>query len=108
MKYNSKLSAYQLKKTIKHFCVDVDATKTALLLGFNRNTINHWFTIFRQEIYDYQVSQKRLFYGEIELDESYFGVKQQRGFHGKLKRGRGTLKQPVFGILERDCGKACN
>ena len=24
-----------------------------------------------------------------------------RGFHGKLKRGRGTLKQPVFGIFER-------
>ncbi len=24
------------------------------------------------------------------------------GFHGKLKRGRGTLKQPVFGIFERN------
>jgi transposase-like protein len=23
-------------------------------------------------------------------------------FHGKLKRGRGTLKQPVFGIFERN------
>ena len=22
--------------------------------------------------------------------------------HGKLKRGRGTLKQPVFGVFERD------
>ena len=47
-------------------------------------------------------NQKRLLYGEIELDESYFGAKRQRGFHGKLKRGGGTLKQPVFGIFERD------
>lgn len=60
------------------------------------------FGIFRQEIYKYQTNQKRLLYGEIELDESYFGAKRQRGFHGKLKRGRGTLKQPVFGIFERD------
>ena len=24
------------------------------------------------------------------------------GYHGKLKRGGGTLKQPVFGVFERD------
>ena len=40
--------------------------------------------------------------GNIELDESYFGAKIVRGFHGKLKRGRGTLKQPVFGVFELD------
>ncbi len=38
----------------------------------------------------------------MELDESYFGAKRVRGRHGKLKRGRGTLKQPVFGIYERN------
>ena len=102
MKYNSKLSIYKVKKIIKFFCTDTDATKTAILLELNRNTINRWYNIFRQEIYDYQVNQKRLLYGEIELDESYFGAKRQRGFHGKLKRGGGTLKQPVFGIFERD------
>ena len=32
MKYNSKLSAYKLKKIIKCFCIDIDATRTALLL----------------------------------------------------------------------------
>ena len=102
MKYNSKLSICKVKKIIKFFCTDIDATKTAILLELNRNTINRWYNIFRQEIYDYQVNQKRLLYGEIELDESYFGAKRQRGFHGKLKRGGGTLKQPVFGIFERD------
>ena len=41
------------------------------------------------------------FYGDVELDESYFGGKRGRGYQGKLKRERGTLKQPVFGIFER-------
>lgn len=104
MRYNSKLSTYQLKKIIRHFCADIEASKTALLTGFNRNTINHWYNIFRQEIYRYQSELKEQLYGSIEVDESYFGAKRQRGFHGKLKRGRGTLKQPVFGIFEREGG----
>ena len=44
----------------------------------------------------------KIFVGEVELDESYFGAKRIRGYHGKLKRGRGTKKQPVFGIFERN------
>ena len=79
MRYNSKLSTYKVKKIIKFFCVNVDVTKTALLTDINRNTINRWYNIFRQEIYEYQVNQKRLLYGEIELDKSYFGAKRQRG-----------------------------
>ncbi|AVH82460.1 transposase [Moraxella catarrhalis] len=90
------------KKIIRHFCADIEALKTALLTGFNRNTINHWYNIFRQEIYRHQSELKEQIYGSIEVDESYFGAKWQRGFHSKLKRGRGTLKQPVFGIFERE------
>ena len=101
MKYNSKLSTYKIKKIIQCFCIDIDATKTALLLGLNRNTINRWYNIFRQEIYEYQVNQKNLLFDAIEVYESYFGAKRQLGYHGKLKRGRGTLKQPVFGVFER-------
>ena len=97
MKYKSKLSIYKVKKIIKFFCTDIDATKTAILLELNRNTINRWYNIFRQEIYDYQVNQKRLLYGEIELDENYFG-----GIH-KGKRGRGAGgKTAVFGLLKRN------
>lgn len=92
MKYNSKLSTYKIKKIIQCFCIDIDATKTALLLDINRNTINRWYGIFRQEIYEYQIKQKNLLFGSIEVDESCFGAKRQRGYHGKLKRGRGTLK----------------
>jgi len=51
---NSKLSPYKVKKIIKYFCADVDATKASLLLGFNRKTINRYYSIFRKCIYTHQ------------------------------------------------------
>src|SRR3989344_4940627 len=98
----AKISRYKIEKIIEHFCVDINATKTAALLGMNRNTINHWFNVFRKAIYAHQMKEFEKIFGEAEVDESYFGARRKRGFHGKLKRGRGTLKQPVFGILKRN------
>lgn len=81
--------------------MDIDAGKTSELLGFNRNTINSYFMMFRIAIYKNQVEEFQKLGGTIEVDESYFGASRKRGFHGKLKRGRGTQKQPVFGIVQR-------
>ncbi len=36
MSGNSKLSRYKIGKIIECFCIDIDATKTALLLKLNR------------------------------------------------------------------------
>src|SRR5574340_295686 len=97
-----KISTFELKKIMKHFCVDTPASKTALLLDINRNTINHWYSVFRKAIYVHQMHEFKKIFGEAEVDESYFGARRVRGFHGKLKRGRGTHKQPVFGIVKRN------
>jgi len=86
----AKISNYEIKKIIKHFCLDIAASKTALLLNINRNTINHWYMEFRRAIYAYQMKQCEKMFGEIEVDESYFGAKRIRGSRCKLKRGRGT------------------
>ncbi|SFE94613.1 hypothetical protein SAMN05428977_103738 [Nitrosomonas sp. Nm166] len=40
--------------------------------------------------------------GKVEVDERNEGEKRQRDYQSKLKRGRGTLKQLVFGVFERD------
>ena len=98
MRY-AKLSPHRIKKIIRCFCIDIDASKTAKLLGFNRKTANRYFLLFRHAIHRFQTEQLRLFVGNVELDESYFGGKRRRGVPGK--RGRGTSKQPVFGIFER-------
>lgn len=101
MRY-SKISDYKIKKIIGCFCSDIDATKTAEILSLNRNTVNRFFRVFREIIFAKQQSDLKLFFGEIELDESYFGSKRLRGVNMPQKRGRGTWKQPVFGVFERD------
>lgn len=98
----AKISNFKIKKIIKHFCVDINASKTSELLGINRNTINHLYAMFRKAIYAWQMKESEKMFGETEVDEGCFGAKRIRGFRGKLKRGRGTKKQPVFGILKRN------
>lgn len=98
----AKLSTHNVKKIIKCFCLDLTATQTSKLLQFNRKTINNYYTTFRIVIALNQQDEFQKFVGKIECDESYFGARRIRGFHGKLKRGRGTYKQPVFGIFERN------
>ena len=95
---NKGLSDYKIKKIMRHFCEDITASKTAVLLGINRNTINWYYTLFRKKIATRQLFLSGQVSGEIELDESYFGAKRVRG-----KRGRGAAgKTPVFGLLKRD------
>jgi len=86
-----------VKKILKCFCVDIPATKTAALLGYNRKTIDRYYALFRECILEHQHREMQPFAGEVELDESYFGARRIRG-----KRGRGAAgKTPVFGVLKR-------
>lgn len=95
---NSGLSDYKIKKIMLYFCEDITASKTATLLGINRNTINRYFNLFRKTIGVSALNDRSVFSGNIELDESYFGAKRIRG-----KRGRGAAgKTPVFGLLKRN------
>ena len=97
MLQHSKISSYKIKKILKCFCEDINATKTAQILGLNRNTIDRYFNIFREKIIKFSCENYRES-GEFELDESYFGARRVRG-----KRGRGAAgKTPVFGVLKRD------
>lgn len=97
----SKLSDFKVKKIIWSFCVDVDATKTSLIVDVNRNTVNRFYQLFRTLIWYHQLREfKRTIKGGAECDEAYFGGKRRRGVPGK--RSRGTNKQPVFGIFERN------
>lgn len=102
MRNQLKISTFKIKKIVKHFCLDINASKAAPLVGVNRNTINDWYHHFRVVIYAHQHKEFEKIIGEAEVDESYFGARRVRGYHGKLKRGRGTHKQPVFGILKRN------
>jgi transposase-like protein len=95
------LSPYKQRKIMWAFAVDLTATQTALLLGLDRKTVNRYYGLFRAAIHAHQCRQIANLVGVIECDESYFGPERPRGVLGPRKRGRGTLKQPVFGIFER-------
>lgn len=99
-RYNG-LSRYKQEKIMRAFCADITATQAAQLLGMNRKTINRYYNGFRHAVFAFQETQKAAFTGTVEVDESYFGATRPRGSHQKLKRGRGTTKQPVFGMFER-------
>ena len=98
----SKLSNYKIKKILRCLCSDIDATKTSEILGLNRKTINRYFRIFREAIFEKQHQDLSMFFGEVELDEAYFGARRLRGVNMPQKRGRGTWKQAVFGVFERE------
>ena len=88
---NSRLSRYKIRKLLECFCIDIDATKTALLLKLNRKTVNRYFSAFRRLIHAHQVSKKKQI-EIVEAGESFRGPTKVQGAH----------KNPVFGIYERD------
>jgi transposase-like protein len=99
----SKLSLYKLKKIIHCFVVDLNATQTAKILWINRNTVNHYYNIFRLCIYKYQCKRFKEYIGrDCEYDESYWGAKRIRWYPWKSKRWRWTSKKIVFWIYERE------
>lgn len=86
---------------MRAFVLDLTATQAAALLGLDRKTVNRYYQLFRRAIAAHQAAQMALLAGTVEVDESFFGRGRPRGYSGPLKRGRGTMKQPVFGIFER-------
>jgi transposase len=91
----SRLSPATQDRLIEFFVSGATARTAAALVGVHRNTAAFYYHRLRQLICQ-AVEDSTPFFGEIEVDESYFG-----GIR-KGKRGRGAAgKVPVFGILKR-------
>jgi transposase len=91
----SRLSQAKQQRLIELFISGATARTAAALVDVHRNTAAYYFQRLRQLI-SQAVEDATPFFGEIEVDESYFGG------HRKGKRGRGAAgKVPVFGILKR-------
>ena len=94
----SRISEAKLREIIRFFCLDLEAKKVAEISGVSRNSINKIFKAIRIRIAEFCEAENPLGFGEIEIDESYFGGKRIKG-----KRGRGASgKIPVFGMLKRN------
>jgi len=112
---DSKLSKRKIKQIIEHFCIDIDATRSSMLLNLNRKTVNRYFMAFRRLIYAWQksmnertpeiiglresappvVGPEKSAPPVVELDESAFGSKS-------YYKNMGPSRRFVFGIYQRD------
>ena len=93
-----KYSLSKLKRDLQilyYFYLEISARRAANELNINYNVVHRKFMHFRRCISNYCNNETRKLYGELELDESYFGGRR------KGNRGRGAKnKAIVFGILE--------
>lgn len=91
----SRLSWHKQERLIEHFVAGTTARCAARLIGVNAKTAAFYYHRLRQIIIK-MTAENAPFFGQIEVDESYFGGTR------KGKRGRGAAgKVPVFGILKR-------
>ena len=97
-----KITHCKLKKSIQNkllefFVLEVTARAAADLFGIQANSAILFYRKIREVIsYHLALEADEVFYGQIELDESYFGGPR------KGKRGRGAAgKVAVFGLLKR-------
>ena len=88
----SKLNQNKISQLKKAFLLNASARKTAEVVKVNRNTVNRYFKIFRENI---SKKQQKLS-SEVEIDEMYYGKK-------KCSIGRNTNgKVILFGLKQRD------
>ncbi len=82
---------------MEHFVAGTTAQTATSLCDVNRKTGGYFYHRLREVIaYETDAESERMFGGEVEVDESYFGGRR------KGKRGRGAGgKIPVFGLLKR-------
>jgi len=78
----------------------IAARQLARDLEVNKNTAWRMGMKIRQAMID--TGQRNLLTGLVEMDETYIGGKPRKGNGQINKRGRGTRKTPVVGIIERE------
>ena len=95
-----RISDKKFALLIRSFAADLTALHTAKVALLNRNTINRYFGYFRRQIIAQALREREEheITNGVEVDESYFGPRRQRG-----KRGRGAGKKTVvLGLLKRN------
>jgi len=98
-----QLERSQWREILKMFLYGLSSNKIAEMTGIGINRIQRALTYARQAMLT-DIPDK--FSGTVEVDETYLGGqwknKRQDVRAEGTKRGKGTSKQPVFGILCRE------
>jgi len=96
-----KISKEKFRLIVKRFVVDCTAIQTTKLVGINHNTADRYFNYLRFLVVKQELKERKEIMGNgIEIDESYFGPRRQRG-----KKGRGARKKIIVLGLRKRNGK---
>ena len=93
----TRISPYWKGRLLEFFCMGVPIYRLRFQVPLDRKTIQRWFLVLREVIFESAIQELKMLSGEIEMDEALFGGKR----HGK--RGWGAAsKHMVFGIYQRN------
>ena len=73
----SKLSQNKISQLKKAFLLNASARKTVEVVKVNRNTVNRYFKIFRENISKNISKKQQKLSGEVEIDEMYYTVRKK-------------------------------
>jgi transposase len=93
----TKIAPYWKGRLTEFFCLGVPAYRLRFQVPLDLKTVQRWFRILREAIYDQEMKELSELSGQIEMDETMFG--------GKVpgKRGWGAAgKLMVFGLYQRN------
>ena len=93
----SKISERKFLRVLRHFALDLTASRTAQLTGLQRKSVTMIFLKIRERIAEEAERASPFSSCEVEVDESYFGARRVRGKRGRAASG----KTIVFGIFKR-------
>jgi len=97
------LTRDQWREIIRWFLLELSSQNISLRTGFERRRVLRALTVIRTSL---TKDIPEIFSGTVEVDETYLGGQwknKRRSVRDQgSKRGRGTTKQPVFGILCRN------
>jgi transposase len=107
---NSHLSKIKINKLIRCFVFDGDdygrdatACVVARVLHINRKTVNRYYNLFRQAIYEYQKDKPKHTWSEYKYFEKqrlvkFYGIKKNRKLHIAESQWRFWKEQWVIKI----------
>jgi transposase-like protein len=91
------ISERKFRSLLRFYAEDIPALTTSHLANVNPRTSQRIYTLLRERVSRMAAEETKMFVGEVEVDESYFGPRRVRG-----KCGRGAaLKIPVIGLHKR-------
>ena len=93
----TRISPYWKGRLVEFFCLGVPAYRLRFQVPYSQPTIQRWFRILREIIYQQIMKELEPLSGEIGMDETMFGGRRPG------KRGWGASgKNIVFGIYQRN------